>query len=569
MTITPLAATEATLPITVERGLRVPAADGHTLNTDVYRPAGPAPHPTLLMRLPYGAEIAQSYNYRHPAWYAARGFAVVVQDVRGRWTSTGEFYPYRVEGEDGAAACGWIVDQPWSSGAIGMYGFSYQGVVQLQAVQAGAPGLQAIAPAQMWLDPFSEWKTEGGVPLLGGVLGWGLQLATGDALRTGDEALIAPLRGQSIDALLNAVPCDGAPLRHARYVDDWLSHPLQDEYWRAQRIDAGALSLPPALWVASWYDTFLTGTLNAYGAAAAGSPHQSLVIGPWGHLPWTQQVGQVDFGPRAASPVDRLQLRHFGAVLHGETPPAVGVVAFMSGLNDWRTLPSWPPPVEPRRFYLVSGDGPTSAGLLQTEPPTEHDFDSCVSEPLNPLPALGGHANAGTRPGTGPHDQRPLELRGEVLLYTTPPLEQDTYVVGDVRAVLDVASSNEDCDWIARLCDVAPDGRSLNITQGALRSSARDGMDRQTPLRPHVAEHVTVSLRSCGHLFRAGHRIRLAICGSSFPHYGRNPGVLGAIETLPAAAYRPAVQHVLTGASYLELPLLDAATLTPWSVDSI
>ena len=554
------------LSITVDRGLRVPAGDGHTLNTDVYRPAGAGQHPTLLMRLPYGAEIAQSYNYRHPAWYAARGFAVVVQDVRGRWSSSGEFYPYRFDREDGAAACTWAAEQPWCSGAIGMYGFSYQGVVQVQAVQASAPGLQAIAPAQLWLDAFPEWKTEGGVPLAGGVLGWGLQLATGDALRSGDAALIARLRGLSVDGLVNATPQDGAPLRHAPYVDDWLSHPLQDEYWRAQRIDVAALPLPPALWIASWYDTFLSGTLSGYRAAAASSSAQSLLIGPWGHLPWTQQVGQLDFGADAASPVDALQLQHFGATLRGEEPPAIGVVAFITGLNGWRSLPAWPPPATPRRLYLQSGTGPTSSGALLDAPPAAQGFDTFVSEPLNPLPALGGHANAGSRPGTGPYDQRLLELRGEVLLYTSPPLEHDTYVAGDVRAVLDLAASNEDCDWIARLCDVSPDGRSINITQGALRASARARLDRQTPLRPHVAERLTVEMRACGHLFRAGQRIRLAVCGSSFPHYGRNPGVLGDVATLPAAAYRSVVQHVLTGASYLELPILDAQSLTPWSV---
>lgn len=557
-----------TFPIVVEQGVPVPGAEGHTLNADLYRPAAPGRYPTLLMRLPYGTPIASSYNYRHPAWYAAHGFAVVVQDVRGRGGSSGTFYPFRYDREDGARACEWITAQPWSDGRIGMYGFSYQGIVQLLAAQAEAPGLCAIAPAQMWVEPYTQWKAEGGVPLLGGVLGWALQLAAGDALRSGDEEMSARLRSLAIDALLGAVPTDGAPLRHVPYIADWLAHPLRDAYWRGQEIDVAALSLPPALWIASWYDTFLTGTLAGYRAAAAVARHQSLLIGPWGHLPWVPRVGEVDFGPAALSPVDALQLRHFAAVLRGEEPLAFGVAVFVTGLNDWRALPSWPPPAAPLRLYLVSGFGPTSAGLLHTDPPAARAFDTFVSEPLNPLPTLGGHANAGTRPGVGPYDQRPLETRGEVLLYTSAPLERDTYVIGDVRAVLDIAASTEDCDWIARLCDVHPDGRSFNITQGALRSSARQGDERQQPLRPYAAERVTIAMRACGHLFRAGHRIRLAICGSSFPHYGRNPGVLGRVEELPASAYRASVQHVLTGGAYLELPLVEAAALLPWQAET-
>jgi len=304
--------------ISVEQGLCQRLADGTALNADVYAPAAPGRYPTLLMRLPYGTEIASSVVLRHPSWYATQGFCVVVQDVRGTGRSAGTFYPLRDERCDTMAAIEWAASQPRSNGRVGMYGFSYQAAVQLQAAAHAGDALACIAPCMASTDFYNGWHYEGGVPLYGSTTGWALQLAGIAALHDGrdEEAAILRRAVASIDALFTSVPPLPDALAGSPFARDWFQHETDGVYWDALRIEP-APGLP-AFWSGGWYDTFLNGTLN--GHRAAGLPHaapQSLLIGPWLHLPWTRTVGQHDFGPEAWSPLDTLQVPFGARLYHG------------------------------------------------------------------------------------------------------------------------------------------------------------------------------------------------------------------------------------------------------------
>jgi putative CocE/NonD family hydrolase len=553
--------------ISVAYGLEQVLPDGTRMHADVYTPDKPGRYPTLLMRLPYGTEIASSGVFRHPAWYASRGFTVAVQEVRGTGRSGGSFYPLRDELPDTLAAIEWAAALSRSNGRVGMYGFSYQGAVQLQAAAARPNILACIAPSMTAAGFYHGWHYEGGVPLYGSSLGWALQLAAIRALHDGRDADLESFRAAAANpaALYATAPLLPELLRSESFVRDWFAHECEDGYWQGQQ--AAPAPDVPGLWSAGWYDTFLDGTLRAFAAARApDSAEQSILIGPWQHMPWSRTVGGRDFGEQAWSPLDDVQAAFFDRHLRGCSPREPFAVAFVTGLDGWRSFAEWPPPVESTlRLYLSSdGDaGGQPGGRLAEECGGAERFDVFVSEPLTPVAALGGHGAS-----AGCFEQSPVESRREVLTYTTGPLERDTLVAGPLLAWLSIAASGGDCDWVARLCDVDEQGRSFNVTQGALRGRFRNGFQAPEALRPDACERVAVPMRQCCHLFRAGHRIRLAIAGSSFPHYGRNPGVCEPVFDLPMSGYRAVVQYVVHGQSQpscLELPILSLAATEPWA----
>lgn len=560
--------------VTVETGVKLTLRDGVTLNADVYSPDRPGRYPTLLMRLPYGAAVASAPVYRHPAWYAAQGFTVAIQEVRGSGLSEGHFYPLRDELPDTLVAIEWAAALPRSNGRVGMYGFSFQGAVQLQAASCAPAGLRCIAPAQTALDFYDGWHYEGGVPLYGGIVGWALQLGWISALhdQRDADAMLYRRAAADLDATLALPPLLPEAAANLPWARDWLEHESYDAYW-ANLASPPAPALP-ALWTSGWYDTMLGGTMAAYRASLEeGGAEQSLVAGPWVHLPWSRSVGVRDFGPEASSPVDALQVAFFRRYLCDEGPAPSSARVFVTGLDAWRAARTLPVAERQVRLHLGSGGDAAGepGGMLSRVAPGGDGFDTFTSEPLTPVPALGGHGGGGRTPGAGPFDQRPIEARHDVLVYTSPPLDEDLWVTGRPAASLNVATSGEDCDWVVRLCEVEPSGRSINVTQGALRSRYRDSLSTPSPVRPFVDTRVNVQMWDCSHLFRAGNRIRIHVAGSSFPHYGRNPGIAGPVSGLPASAYRPVVQFVLhgrTNPSWVDLPVASLDASEPWSPHS-
>ena len=342
--------------VTLERGVPCELSDGTTLISDHYYPLGSGPHPTLLMRQPYGREIASTVVYAHPIWFARHGYNVVIQDVRGRGDSEGEFYPFRHERADGAETISWLRTRPESNGKVGMYGFSYQGLTQLLAASAQPEGLVCIAPGMTAHDLYHGWFYHNGALRLSSSMGWGLQLLKEDArrlgLREGSAALEAAwlnVRGEPLRAPYRNHPVllhEGMPA----YVLNWFDHDHPSHYWAEMDVSQSLLQMNvPALHVSGWFDTYLNGSIDGFLALTnqAGTEHarenQYLIAGPWIHLPWGDLIGDQNFGKEALVDTDAILLRWFNHWLKdsGEFKGEPKVRHFALGTEDWHSAETW------------------------------------------------------------------------------------------------------------------------------------------------------------------------------------------------------------------------------------
>jgi uncharacterized protein len=500
-------------------------SDGVRLDADVYYPDIDGDFPVLLMRQPYGRTIASTVVYAHPAWYAAQGYIVVIQDVRGRGSSTGQFRLFETEMADGVAAVEWAAQLPGSNGAVGMYGFSYQGMTQLYAAAKRPIGLKTICPAMVAYDLYDDWAYEGGAFCLQANLGWALQLAAETARLKGDEAaflrLAAAARRLPIAGPVAADPDLLRELAPDSFYHDWLTRSAGDPYWTrlSPQTYADALSDLPMLHIGGWHDTYLRGTVNLYRAMADQSDQpQHLLIGPWAHLPWGRQVGALDFGEAAVSPVDRLQLRWFDYWLkeidNGVLTEAP-VRLFEMGRNEWRLFDQFPEAAtigEPQDFYLhTTGLTAMTDGLLSIDQPFAivPQPDRWVHDPWRPVPACGGHGAA----PAGPVDRSTIDMRSDILTYTTEPFTEALSLVGEIKLIVACEADVPTWDLCAVLSDVHPNGKAYNFSQGYLR----------IPFNA-IADFWTVNLQPTCMFLPKGHRLRLSLSAACFPAYTVNPG---------------------------------------------
>ena len=458
------------LPIKSKQMHSLHTRDGTRLDADVYYPDDEGPWPVLLMRQPYGRAISSTVVYAHPTWYAAQGYIVVIQDVRGRGTSKGKFDLFAHEVDDGYDSVRWAANLPGSSGQVGMYGFSYQGMTQLYAAQARPPALKALAPAMVGYDLYHDWAYENGALRLQAGLGWAIQLAAETARLNGDKTAFSALRTASRNLPLNGtVTADPKVLKQYApdsFWHDWIAHPQNDDYWRTLKPDLADVDLP-MLHVGGWFDPYLNGDIRLFEEMAGRSQHpQHLWVGPWSHIPWSRQVGETDFGPEAMNPIDRLQVRWFDYFLKGQgslDPRSVHL--FEMGSNRWRCLEAWPVETEVRQYRLQSSGLAgmrEEDGELVLSPATADRCDVLVHDPWRPVPALGGHVSW---PG-GSCDRTALEGRSDILTYTTPLLEHDLAVAGEVGVTLKIQTDAASYDVCAVLSVVRSNGRVFNLTQG-------------------------------------------------------------------------------------------------------
>ncbi|WP_448561875.1 CocE/NonD family hydrolase [Trichothermofontia sp.] len=504
--------------------------DGVRLDADIYRPTIAGLFPVLLMRQPYGRAIASTVVYAHPSWYAAHGYIVVIQDVRGRGTSTGQFDLFAHEVEDGLETVNWAAQLPGSTGAVGMYGFSYQGMTQLYAAAARPPALKVICPAMVGYDLYADWAYEEGAFCLQANLSWAIQLAAETARRQGDANTYQQLYAAARDLpLFDPIPANPNLLKNLApdsFYHDWLRHEQPGDYWRSRSPDLSGVDLP-MLHIGGWFDPYLRGSLRLYHAMADRSAFpQHLIIGPWAHLPWSRQVGAIDFGPEAASPVDALQLRWFDHFLKGqnqgiETEPPVRW--FEMGSHQWRSFPAWPQ--GQTQVFRLTSNGLASiredAGQLIAAPIPETvelpaAQDVLVHDPWRPVPALGGHAAI----PAGPFERRAIDSRSDVLTYTSAPLTQALHLAGDLWVDLWCEADRPSFDLCAILSDVYPDGRVYNLSQGYRRVVA---MQSSQPYR--------IQLQPTCARIPPGHALRLSLSAACFPAYALNLGTGGALAT--------------------------------------
>lgn len=490
--------------------------DGVRLDADIYRPDAEGEFPVLLMRQPYGRAIASTLVYSHPAWYAKHGYIVVIQDVRGRGTSEGEFNLFVSETQDGFDSVNWAANLPGSNGKVGMYGFSYQGMTQLYAAAAKPSALITICPAMVGGNLYADWAYEGGAFCLQSNLGWAIQLAAETARLKADisayQALYAASRNLPLYDSVPARPEIIKNLAPDSYYHDWLDNYRPSEYWENLSPNIKNLDLP-MLQVGGWFDTYLRGTIHFYKEMASRSScPQHLIIGPWAHLPWGRKVGALDYGLAASNPVDELQIRWFDQFLKGvdtgildELPISI----FEMGRNDWRKFDKWPN--NNHKSYFLASTGLAAmredAGILTDSCADVCTDDIFVHDPWRPVPSLGGHA-AFT---AGAMERSTIDCRTDVLTYTSAPLTADLHLAGDIIVEVFCTADAPSFDLCAILSEVKHSGSVYNFTQGYVRVNSDE-------------KPVRIVLQATCMQITKGNALRLSLSAACFPAYDVNPG---------------------------------------------
>jgi len=506
----------STRDLTVEHDLRVPMRDGAVLLADRWTPrSGAADLPTALVRIPYGRTGMIAAQMARPL--AERGYQVLIQSTRGTFGSGGDFDPLRREREDGLDTLRWLVEQPWCGEAVVLYGGSYLGFAQWSVSGQLPPQVKALIPSVSESAFTLEFLRKESFSLEA-TFGWGLQVAGQE--RRG-ALLHQALRLRKERRAWYTLPLNEADTaaigRRSDYFQNTLDHDADSPFWSVLDHSSRVAGLTvPVSTVGGWYDIFLPGQLRDFQALQGAGREARLTVGPWAHISMgvgvTAVAEALDFGlahARGEKPSDRAPVR-----------------LFVMGEDTWRDFPSWPPPgYDPQRLHLH----PASA--LAADPPDESAPDTYHYDPADPTPAVGGVRMAvGVK--SGRVDNTDLEARPDVLTYTTPVLDKDVEVIGEVSAEIFFRSSLPYADVFVRLCDVDEKGRSTNVCDGLISLTDADG-----------TTCATVRLWPTAYRFKHGHRIRVQISSGAFPRYNRNLGTGEPRAT--ATTLRAADQEVL------------------------
>jgi len=531
-------------PVKVERNIEIKMRDGVILRGDIFRPATEGKFPVLLQRTPY-RKAPWGYDIDFAQRAASRGYVVLLQDVRGRYTSDGDWTPFVHESEDGYDTIEWIAAQPYSNGKVGMFGESYVGATQVLAAIAHPPHLAGICPIVTASNYHDGWTYQGGAFEQWFSESW----ASGLAQDTLEHKIVRlPNSQEDVNALpLTSYPVfnlnppgvvDASTASVASYFLDWLAHPSYDDFWKRISIEEHYRDIRvPALHVGAWYDLFLGGTLRNYmgikshGSAEEARNGQYLLVAIGGHSGDGRKIGQVDFGPEAEKfDANAVTLSWYDFLFKGvqnEFVTAKPVKIFVMGLNQWRQEDDWPLARAKSTKYFLHSQGAANSsqgnGVLSISAPASEPPDKFVYDPAKPVPTVGGPLCCDENHlAPGPRDQRSVEARNDVLVYSTAPLDHDLEVTGSVHFEFFATSSAVDTDFTAKLVDVSPDGTAINLTEGILRAKYRDSPETATPLTPGKVYPLSIDLWATSNLFRVGHRIRLEVSSSNFPRFDRN-----------------------------------------------
>ena len=561
--------------ITIERNVTMKTRDGVTLYADIYRPAGDGSFPVLLQRTPYN----KNYTADFGRLASEHGFMVVVQDVRGRYTSEGEWYPFKHETDDGYDTVEWAAGLPHSNGKVGMFGGSYVGATQMLAAIGHPPHLAGICPVVTASNYHENWTYQGGAFEQWFNESWTSGLAQDTANRlikhdtnalVGDSVL--PLTDYPV---FNVKPASGSQLTRelAPYFIDWLEHPLYDSYWKQWAIDENYDKIEvPALTIAAWYDLFQGGSLEnflgmkAHAGNEAARKGQRLIITIGGHAGTGRKIGAVDFGPAAAEyDENALTLEWYEYLFQGKQNEFASdkpVRIFVMGENKWRDEAAWPLARAKETKYYLHSEGKANSdagdGSLSLEAKGATAPDSFVYDPANPVPTVGGPLCCDPEHlAAGPQDQKDVEARQDVLVYSTPVLDRDIEVTGPVRLDLFAKSSAVDTDFTAKLVDVWPNGFAQNLTEGILRARFRDSETEATPIIPGKVYEYKIDVWSTSNVFLKGHRIRLEVSSSNFPRFDRNLNTgKSAAESADMVKATQTILHDAEHPSALVLPVV-------------
>jgi uncharacterized protein len=561
--------------LVLDENVPVPMRDGVVLRTDVLRPAKKGTFPVLVYRTPYGKDAAQrEYTIFNHA--VARGYAVVVQDVRGRFQSEGEFRPYENEGRDGYDTIEWAAGQPWSNGAVGSFGLSYPGAVQWLAAVQNPPHLKAMVPAMTFSTPQNFFYAGGTwdmswIEWIWNNIAWDTRAKKNlPGPRTYEEALAA-WKAEGTTMLNNLPLLDLKPLHQvAPYYFDWLRHPPEDSWWNWSELrDKYSRTNAAVLNFSGWYDdnygpegaaTNFMGLVKARGGAKGAHTH--LLLGPWVHgVASTAKArsGEREFGPTAAIDYDDVVLGWMDYYVKGvdngvnrEKP----VHYFIMGSNQWRDADQWPPAAKEMPMFLAPpSDNPHSAQLQARPFDSKKSFSEFVSDPADPV----------TNPydSSGAHDYAKLSGRADVLSFDSAVLQEETEVTGSIKARIFVSCNCRDFDLWARLLDVSPEGTAISLMSPGLdveRASYRDLSRGRQLLVPGKIYELRLERLITSNVFLRGHRIRLQISATFSPNFSRN--LQSGKSEANSAEMKKANIRVFHDASHPSQVVLPTVTMT-------
>jgi len=543
----------------IDYNVSMPMRDGVRLSALVCRPSREGPFPCILSRTCYtkwNALLAQRLQF-----WSSHGYALVVQDVRGRGDSHGVFYPLIHERQDGLDTLDWIAAQPWSDGRVVMFGGSYGGWTQLYAAGTNHPALVGVVPTVTPPDPDRSFPRHHGIPVPSAAA-W---LASLDG-HTNQDLSTCDLPGAYTKRPI--IKFDQHIGRHLGAWRDWIENPPGNSYWRSQRYQSDLLtSRVPMLHVSGWYDDCLSGatenfTAITHRASAPGAViGQRMIIGPWTHGSIGQRhIGEFDYGEHAEIDLLEMHRRFFETLLGGEPDVTPPVRLFVMGRNEWIFEHEWPlARTAYLPYYLHSAGNANSRagdGVLSTISPGEEPPDHFRYDPDDPVPYC---VNFDWRQVGGPDDFSQIELRKDVLVYTGPALEESLLICGPLQVRLFAASSARDTDWTAKVLDVYPDGRAIRLNDGVVRARYRHGDDLEAFLTPGTVEEYLIDCWSTCIELPAQHRLRIEISSSAFGKVDVNLNGGGKIgrEVHPVIAEQT-VYHDRRRPSQLIVPVVKA-----------
>ncbi|MDE0061789.1 MAG: CocE/NonD family hydrolase [Gammaproteobacteria bacterium] len=597
----PIARPDGEYGFRLEKSRMVPMRDGVRLAADIYFPdVEGGKLPTVLIRTPYNKNRLRDEADGDAHMFASHGFVVVAQDSRGKFESEGIFSPPAgKEAEDGYDTVGWIAAQPWSNGKVGMHGCSYPAEVQAATAPLKHPNLTTMIPRNGPMIGAANGRYRYWSGFKGGVLDFAASLPW--YFETGVKYSFKPPAGIPEDELARirefydptpsklaepdweklvwtlplvdimnkagALPNDFLELVTRDFGDPWW-HDTMGYYDGTETISV------PALHVSSWYDISVDESIfefnyfreNATTDAAANG--QFLILAPSTHCRYEEATARTLVGDRdigdARLDYYGIYLAWFDYWLKGIDNGVVDgpkVRYYTMGRNEWRSAEVWPlPEVEYTNYYLRSGGNANSRygdGRLSTEPPGDEPVDSFVYDPANPVPSTGGPRGTDWGTKAGAVDQGRVEVRGDVLVYSTPPLETGIELTGPITAVLYVSSSAKDTDFTVKLVDVYPDGTAYNVQGSVLRARYREGFTRKVWMEPDGVYELRIDLDATSNYFAPGHRIRLQVSSSDFPLYERNLNTGGNnYDEVEWVIAENSVHHSAEHPSHLILPVI-------------
>ncbi|MBU4316181.1 MAG: CocE/NonD family hydrolase [Proteobacteria bacterium] len=568
--------------IRMDRDIPMEMRDGVVLRADVFRPDDQEKHPAIIVRTPYDKGPSTRSDFFSPTEGAFAGYAVVIQDTRGRFASEGEWVSGASEGLDGYDTVECVANSSWCDGNVGMAGASYLGRNQWDAAQEAPPHLKAIAPHVISAGKLSEFRRAGLIDLESAI-SWSTAMAVDTLTKLAKKGVDVSKMAEAVkyasentEEACGFLPLKDLPLFQFEELGKGAMQRMgdipegikteEDIYWAYKKVQV------PCMHAGGWYDMFCGDTflnflnMRTIGGSPIARQGQHVLMGPWLHGSRLHNlVGGCNFGRYATGPGSFATARHiafFDKYLRGiDSKYLVPVRYFVMGIKKWKNADTWPlPQTDWQRFYFHSrghANSLTGDGVLSRNEPGNEPPDRYIYNPLDPVPSRGGRINPDMNIPAGPLDQTLVEQRNDVLCYTTPELKEPLEVTGPVKLHLFAATSAVDTDFIAKLVDVHPNGLSINIAEGFLRARYRKSILGPEAVNPGQINEYIIDLASTSIVFGQGHRIRVHITSSEFPRFDRNMNTGNPIgEDAQGVPAMQTIFHQKDYASHIELPVI-------------